>query len=100
MLIKPLVPRRKALNPWIKAAEEFLWTAEILMNMGRYAQAFMLACHAYDLCARKEAGEPFKSAPPECKELIFPKGDKTPEDLVREEDARKMIEKAKECLGL
>jgi len=49
---------------WRKSAEDFLWTAEILMTMGRYAQAVLLACHAYDLCVRAEKGDfelkPFK----------------------------------------
>jgi len=98
LLIKLLPHGKLGLNAWKKAAEEFLWTAEILNTMGRYAQAFMLACHAYNLC--KGGKEPFEASPPECRELIFPKGDKTPEDLVSEELASRMIEEVKKCLGL
>ncbi|ABU82605.1 hypothetical protein Igni_1429 [Ignicoccus hospitalis KIN4/I] len=86
------------MDPWIKAAEDFLWTAEILMTMGRYAQAFMLACHALNLCKRGKA--PFERAPKECVELIFPRGDLTPEDLVTQELAERIIKETKECLGL
>ena len=86
------------MDPWIKSAEDFLWTSEILMTMGRYAQAFLLACHAYNLCMRGSA--PFEKSPPECKELIFPKDGKTPEDLIGDELAQEMIARVKECLGL
>jgi len=84
------------LDEWRRAAEEFLWTAEILMTMGRYPQAFMLACHAITLC--KGGRKPFEGAPRECSELIFPKDGKTPEDLVDEETARRVVDEAKKCV--
>ncbi len=91
-------------KPWFKAAEEFLWAAEILQTMGRYAQALILACHSIDLCTKAKIGDfsyqPFKRAPEECINYIFPQEDKTPEDLVTEEVAAKFIAHAKRCLGL
>ena len=81
-----------------------MWTADILLTMGRYAQAALLACHAIDLCKKSKLNdlskEPLKYAPKECIESIFPRDNKTPEDLVTNETALKLIQEAKECLGL
>jgi len=91
-------------DAWLKSAEEFLWSADILQTMGRYAQALLLACHALDICEkanRKEySKEPLSHVPRKCIELIFPQGDKTPEDLVSEEESLNMINTVKKCLGL
>ncbi|UXD22876.1 hypothetical protein IPA_09150 [Ignicoccus pacificus DSM 13166] len=91
-------------NPWMKAAEEYVWGADILMTMGRYAQALLLAAHSYDLCTKARRGdfskEPLKYAPEEWIQLLFPEGDQTPEDLVTEDKALEALERAKRCLGL
>ena len=89
---------------WKRAAEEFLWGADILQTMGRYAQALLLACHAWDLCVKYKrrdlTNEPLKSVPKECVDLIFPQDEKTPEDLVDMEKSLRVINGVKECLGL
>ena len=81
-----------------------MWGADILQTMGRYAQALLLACHAWDLCVKFKQGdlskEPLKYATDECINLIFPQNEKTPEDLVDMQDSLKMIESVKKCLGL
>ncbi len=92
------------MEPWRKAAEEYLWTADILSTMGRYSGALLLLCHAHDLCAKWKGRDPdrtpFKYVPEKCLELIFPKGDETPEDLVSLDDVLELSAKVKECLGL
>lgn len=87
-------------DPWIKSAEEFFWTAEILNNMGRYAQALMLLCHALHLCKCKGNKTPLACCPREYLESLFPQGELTPEDLVTEQQVLKLMEEVKHCLSL
>ena len=91
-------------HPWIKAAEEFVWASDILLTMGRYAQALLLAAHGYDLCTKFKKGdfskEPLKYVPQEWLDLLYPQGHSTPEDLISEGKALEALNSAKECLGL
>ena len=91
---------REVLDQWTKASEDFLWTAEILANMGRYPQALMLLCHALHLCKCKGNYRPLGCCPTEYLELLFPKDGKTPEDLVTDAHVHELMKKVKECLGL
>ena len=92
------------MDSWKRAAEEYLWTAEILSTMGRYSGALLLLCHAYDICSKWQKGErdntPLKYSPNECLNLIFPSEDKTPEDLVTVDHVVKLNGEVKKCLGL
>ncbi len=87
-------------DPWIKAAEDFFWTAEILNNMGRYPQALMLLCHALHLCKCKGNYEPLACCPEEYLRLLFPQDNRTPEDVVTDEHTFALMEEVKKCLGL